>query len=111
MAYTHNAILLGYDKRCYLTIWSNLNGIGGYYAIWSESQRKRQRTDDLTHLVIERKKNNKGLGNPEHSKVLGSGSGMIVKGSWYCGIEEALHGVEALQKIKQWYWYYSKKTF
>ena len=46
--YTHNGILHRHKNEWHFAICSNMDGLGGQYAKWNESDRERQILYDLT---------------------------------------------------------------
>ena len=43
MVYVYNGILLSHKKECNFAICDNIDGPGGYYAMWNETVKDKYR--------------------------------------------------------------------
>ena len=50
VVYVHNEILLSHLSEWNFAIYSNMDGLGGYYTKWSKSDRERQILHDITKM-------------------------------------------------------------
>ena len=53
VVFVHNGIQLSYRKKLKFAIFSNMDGLGGHYAKWNKSDRKK--TNTIYHLHVESK--------------------------------------------------------